>query len=182
MGDIIEDDKRAGAVIDRVRALLRKDQSEQRPFDLNPIVAEAIGLVHQDLVARNVTVESHLASDLPPIVGDRVQLQQVLLNLILNAADALAGNPKQDRLIRVMTEKEDSMLKVSVSDNGSGIPSEKVSQIFEPFFTTKGQGMGRGLAISRTIISAHGGSLWAENNADGGASFHFSLPLDGCRN
>jgi K+-sensing histidine kinase KdpD len=132
-----------------------------------------------DFINQNVTVDTELAQNLPPVTGDRVQLQQVLLNLMLNACEAMADCDFSGRQLLVASKSENGTVQVSVTDHGSGILEKKLEQVFERFFTTKKEGMGLGLSICRTIISAHRGEIWATNNGKGGASFHFSLPVVG---
>ena len=143
---------------------------------MNEVVLEVMKLVRSDLVNQGVTAHTELAPGLPVLHGDRVQLQQVLLNLVMNACDAMANVDRDDRELLIRHEKSgDNSVRISVTDCGVGIAPEKLEQIFEPFFTTKQHGMGLGLGVCRTIISAHGGNLWAENNPKGGATFHFTL-------
>lgn len=135
-------------------------------------------------MSQQVVVHRELAQDLPSISGDPVQLQQVLLNLVVNACDAMANCDRSERRLLVCTgiENESNAVTVSVTDRGTRIPEEKMEQIFEPFFTTKAKGMGLGLSVCRTIITAHRGKLWATNNPDRGATFHVSLPIGGLAN
>jgi two-component system sensor kinase FixL len=174
--DIVAEDRRAGEVIRRLRALFRKGEVQSEELDVNELVLAALKLMNTDLINHDVTVQTDLQADLPKISGDRVQLQQVLINLILNAADAMAGNQVNDRTLRVSARLDcEGCVRISVSDVGCGIASEEMDQIFEPFHSTKATGMGFGLAVCRTIISAHAGKIWAVNNSDRGASFHVSL-------
>ena len=175
--DIVGDDKRASEVIQRLRLLLRKDEVQHQPLEVNQVVQDVLKLVHSDLTSRNIAVKIDLSSELPAVVGDRVLLQQVLLNLILNGCDAMTGaEPAGHRRLHIRTLWNGEAVQVSVGDQGSGIPPDDMARIFEPFITTKPQGMGLGLAICRNIITAHNGQLWATNNADCGASFYFTLP------
>ena len=178
LGDIVKEDQRAGEVIRRLRLLFNKGETEHRPLDVNEAVQEAIQLTHGDLLNRGVTVHSEIAPDLPAVGGDRVQLQQVVLNLLMNACDAMRETPADERRILVRTEMADARtLRVSVADRGHGLPPEPLEKLFQPFFTTKAQGMGLGLSICRTIIGAHRGKLWAANHGAGrGATFYFTLP------
>jgi two-component system, LuxR family, sensor kinase FixL len=177
--DIVEEDKRAGEVIARLRLLLKKGEVQIQPLDLNEVVTNVLRLAHSDLVHQNVAVHAELAPHLPAVNGDNVQLQQVLLNLVLNGCDSMVGIEGVERKMFVRTEVEaDKHVRVSVTDQGKGIPPEKMERIFEPFFTTKTSGMGLGLAICRAIISAHGGRLWFTNNAERGATFQFALPAN----
>jgi two-component system sensor kinase FixL len=178
LADIVEQDNRAGAVIHRLRLLLKKGEVQQLPIDVNDVVREVIKLIRNDLANQAVAVHAELAPGLPNVKGDRVQLQQVLLNLLMNACDAMNGNASADRQIVVSTELANRTdVRFLVSDNGSGLAPERLEQVFEPFFTTKTHGLGLGLSVCRTIISAHGGSLWATNNPDRGATFQVTLPV-----
>jgi two-component system, LuxR family, sensor kinase FixL len=177
LADIRKDDQRAGAVIDRMRGLLKRNKLDARPVEVGELVSDVIALVRADAVARQLKLDVDVRVDLPPVCGDRVQLQQVLLNLILNGMDALNGASGRDRLVSLTARLNGSQtVEVAVSDTGHGIPADKLQHVFDPFFTTKPNGMGMGLSISRTIIEAHGGMLWAENKNGGGAVFRFTLP------
>jgi len=176
LADIRKDDQRAGDVIDRMRALLQRREFQWSDLDLNALVEDVAGLLRTDAEARRVKVSLELA--LPaPVRGDRVQLQQVMLNLILNAMDAINGCDAGKRAVTVHVRRMAEWAEVAVSDTASGIPEENLKRLFEPFFTTKPTGLGLGLAISHTIIEAHGGRLWAENNPAAGATFRFTLPV-----
>ena len=177
LADIVAEDKRAGEVIRRLRLLLKKGEVQHQPFDINEVVREVLKLVRSDLVNQGVAVEAELAPALPEVNADRVQLQQVLLNLVMNACDAMAGGPAGDHKLIIRTELAGSEgIRVSVADRGVGLASENLEKVFEPFFTTKVQGMGLGLSVCRSIITAHGGKLWATNNPGRGATFQFTLP------
>jgi PAS domain S-box-containing protein len=177
LDDIIKDNKRAGAVIDRLRALLRKDGIALQPVDLNDVVRDVVDLAHSEIVSRRVTVTSALTLEIPLVLGDRAQLQQVLLNLVMNACDAMGGMHAAKRHLTLATTHEDGFVQLAVSDRGVGIPKGQLEQVFEPFVTFRDQGLGLGLAISRSIVRAHRGSIAAENNADGGATFRCLLPV-----
>jgi C4-dicarboxylate-specific signal transduction histidine kinase len=179
LNEIVSEDKRAGEVIRRLRLWLKKGEVQQHSLRINEVVEDVLTLIHGDLVNQHLTVNIELARTLPTVTGDPVQLQQVLLNLVVNASDAMADCNTQDRrlLIRTGIENGNSAVSVSVIDGGGSIPEGKMEQIFQPFFTTKEKGMGLGLSVCRTIIDAHRGKLWATNNADRGATFHFSLPI-----
>ena len=177
LDDIIMNDKRASAVIDRVRDLLKKGNSRWQTTNLNDVVAEVLELTHSDMLARRVTVATELAPAPLIVQADRVQLMQVLLNLVLNAGDAMSEAAPLDRMLTVRTTTEDGFGRVAVIDRGVGIPEEQVATVFEPFVTSKSRGLGLGLAISRSIVIAHRGSLTAENNAGRGATFTCVLPL-----
>jgi signal transduction histidine kinase len=177
--DIIEDNSRASEVIRRLRALVRKERRDFAVLDLADIIQNVMHLVHSDAVLNNVSV-SLLCSPAPHHAwGDKVQLTQVVLNLLLNAFDAMKDGPADERRVVVRIEQNGThRVKVAVSDRGHGLPGDKLEKIFEPFYTTKPDGMGMGLTISRSIIEAHGGRLWAENNPDGGATFNFTVLVD----
>src|SRR5208282_1752487 len=145
-------------------------------LDLGELLRESVTLVESDALARHVNLSLQMPEKLPAVRGDRVQLQQVLLNLILNGMDAMAGGTEAGRRLTVRAETaRDGSVEVAVADCGTGIPPDNLKRLFEPFFTTKPNGMGMGLAISQTIIEAHGGKIWAENNAARGAVFKFTL-------
>jgi C4-dicarboxylate-specific signal transduction histidine kinase len=176
--DVRDDNMRAAAVIGRMRSLLQRHELEFEAIDLEQLVDQVKVLVHTQMMSRRVSLEVALPADLPLVRGDRVHLQQVLLNILINGADAINGCEDQPRRIEVSARRGDEgMVEVAVSDTGHGVPKEKLDQLFETFFTTKADGMGMGLAISRTIVSAHGGRIWAENNADRGATFRFTLKI-----
>jgi signal transduction histidine kinase len=177
IADIRRDDQRASEVILRLRSLLRKTPFELRKFDLNDVVGEAIELLSGVAVARGVRIDRFVTAVPLPVNADRVQLQQVIINLMINAMDAMADIPGADREMSVYTARIDALAQITVSDSGPGIPQDKRKQIFEPFFTTKPQGMGMGLSIARTIVEAHRGQLSAENHAGGGAVFRVRLPI-----
>lgn len=174
--DIVNDDKRAGEVIRRLRAMLRRGGTQMQQLDLTQIVHDVLTLVHSDLVARKIKVSIRIAQDLPTVAGDRVQIQQVFLNLLLNASEAMSANAARDRLIEIVATSEGAMAHVKVIDRGVGIAESEIDSVFDAFYTTKTDGLGLGLAISRSIISAHGGRLWATSNAGRGSCFHFTLP------
>ena len=176
LADIRKDDQRASAVISRMRALLKGHSLDTRPIEVGELIGEVAALARADAAARHVKLETNVSLGLPSVKGDRVHLQQVLLNLILNGMDALNGTTQNDRRVTVGARLDGPQsIEIAVSDTGSGIPADELARVFEPFFTTKPHGMGMGLPISRTIIEAHGGRLWAENNNGGGATFRFTL-------
>jgi two-component system sensor kinase FixL len=180
--DIRLDDQRAGGVIDRLRALLKRRSFAPRALSVSDELANVMSLARSDSVTRKVALEIEAAPDLPLVMGDPVHLQQVLLNLILNAIDAVDDVAAPKRKVTVRAERHgDTEIEVAVEDSGPGITPERRGRLFEPFFTTKANGMGIGLSISRTIIEAHGGRIWAENNAREGATFRFTLPLAGAQ-
>ena len=182
LADIKRADQRADDVIERLRRLFSKSGVEARDVDLNEIVGEVIGILAAQAAAHNVTLKTALIPDPLIVKGDRVQLEQVILNLVVNAIDALGEAGTDNRRIKVRTRLlDEDTAELSVSDNGPGVRPDVLKQIFEPFFTTKQGGMGMGLAISRTIVEAHGGRLSAENRASGGAIFRLTLPLQQVR-
>jgi signal transduction histidine kinase len=178
VADIKRADQRASEVIQRLRRFLTKTRIEARNVDLNEIVSEVMRILAAQAAAHNVAISIVLSPDLLIVKGDRIQLEQVILNLVANAIDALTDTRRVNRQITVQTNRLDVQIaELSVSDTGPGIQPDALKHIFEPFFTTKDSGMGMGLAIARTIIEAHGGRLWAENQASGGAIFHLTLPM-----
>ena len=177
LDDIVKDDARAGGIINRLRRLLKKTKPVLERVDLNTMFSEVIGMLHSDAVIRNVSVALELDSLLSPVWGDRVQLQQVALNLVLNAFEAMEDGPREARRVRIRTRLEASQVLAAIEDNGKGIPPEASERIFDSYYTTKPRGLGMGLSISRSIIERHKGRIWFENNAEGGATFCFSLPV-----
>jgi two-component system, LuxR family, sensor kinase FixL len=179
VADIRHDDQRASAVIDRMRALLRRQELQARPLGVGELFGDVSLLVRADAADRHIRLDvAELPPGLPDVRGDRVHLQQVLINLIINAMDALAGTAGPDRWVSLVARQLDArFVEIAVSDSGAGIPADRLVQVFDPFFTTKAGGMGMGLAISRTLVEAHGGHLWADNRPGGGAIFAFSLPI-----
>ena len=175
--DIAKDEKRAAEIIQRMRMLLQKHELETQPTDLNEIALETIGLLAPDARSRGVEVESDLAGRDCNVMGDRIHLQQVLLNLMLNGFDAVAAMPADRRRIVVRTQASDGMAIVSVADKGPGVPPDVLPRLFDPLFTTKSHGTGIGLSIARTIVAAHGGDISVGNNPPDGATFRFSIPL-----
>jgi len=177
LNDIVKDDARAGDVIHHLRALLKKTKTELEPLDLNFSFREVMGFLRSDAVIRDVKVFSELDPMLPLVRGDRIQLQQVALNLILNAFEAMNEQPNADRQVLIRTGLKDARVVAAITDKGTGIPIGDAENIFKPFYTSKPQGLGMGLSICRSIINRHHGRLWAENNPDRGATFYFSLPV-----
>jgi signal transduction histidine kinase len=177
--DIVADDKRAAAVISGLRALLKKGEPEFVPLDLNELVREVAWLMRSDTIMRNVSMSLELSPDLPSTRGDRVQLQQVVLNLVLNGLEAMREPYAGSRTLVIRTGRDGAgALRVTVQDSGPGIAEKDLGHIFEPLYTTKREGLGMGLAIVRTIVNAHGGGVGAENNPEGGASLWFTLPVN----
>lgn len=174
--DIIRDGNRAGEVITRIRALLRKTETEKARLDINRTIQEVVLLTQNEAVRKGVELCLELADDLSPVLGDRVQLQQVILNLVMNGVEAMASvtDHKRELLICSRQHESDQVL-VTVQDSGVGIDRESLDEIFSAFYTTKAQGMGMGLAISRSIVEDHGGRLWAVSNDGPGTTFQFTL-------
>jgi len=186
LGDVESDANRAYDIIRNVRNTIKKGDPARRQIDLNELVTNVAHVVRPDAVGYSCEVETSLAKDLPPIEGDPVQIQQVLVNLVSNALDAMQQTPTGRRKVEISTAgKGDSEVRLSVRDHGSGIRTEVHDRLFDQFFTTKEHGLGMGLAIVRSIVEAHGGKIHAENVADGGACFYFTLPVtkkhDGAR-
>jgi signal transduction histidine kinase len=177
VGDIVRDDRRASEVIRRMRSLLTKAPFELKRLDLNDVAREAVEFLSVLAVARKVELRSVITPDALPILGDRIQLQQVILNLIMNGIDAMKDTPGENRIISIRTSRVENFAELSVSDLGPGIPEDKLKEIFDPFFTSKPEGMGMGLSIARTIIEAHHGLILAKNRDHGGASFRIRLPF-----
>jgi signal transduction histidine kinase len=175
--DILQDDRRASEVIRRMRSLLKKAPFELKNFDLNDLIGETLGVLSALAVGRKVELTSSITPDALPILGDRIQIQQVILNLVMNGIDAMKDTPSENRIISIRTSRVENLAELSVSDRGSSIPEDKLKEVFEPFFTSKAEGMGMGLSIARTIIEAHQGQIWAKNRDHGGASFRIRLPL-----
>jgi signal transduction histidine kinase len=177
LGDILKDDQRATEVIRRMRSLLKKAPFELKNFDLDEVVEETIRFFSALAVSRNFKMANVLTRDALPILGDRIQLQQVILNLVVNGIDAMKDTPDENRIITIRTSRVENFAQLTVSDRGSGIPEDKLKEVFEPFFTSKPEGMGMGLSIARTIIEAHNGRISARNRDRGGATFQIRLPL-----
>ncbi len=177
LGDIVEDDKRAGEVIHRLRGFLKKGTLELSILDIGELVGQVARLVTSDAIIRNVTIRLELAPGLPPVGGDRVQLQQVVLNLLMNGLDAMRESGLGERTLVLRTSGAGSTgVVVAVEDSGVGIDVADLDHVFHAFYTTKPDGLGMGLAIARSIVEAHGGQLDARNNPQGGAIFSFTLP------
>jgi C4-dicarboxylate-specific signal transduction histidine kinase len=174
--DIKRDDQRASEVIKRLRRFLTRGAFEPQELDLNDVVRDVFAIVSMQAAARSVRLDSRLAPQRLKVNGDRIQLQQVVLNLVVNGIEAIAGTPNGMREIVCTSWGSDGSALVSIRDSGPGIPPDGLDRLFEPFFTTKDNGMGMGLCIARTIIGAHGGKLSAESRPSG-AVFHVSLPL-----
>jgi PAS domain S-box-containing protein len=176
--DIVKDDKRAGSIIKRLRSLIKKKELEFETIVLNDVVAEVAELLQSDALQKRIRISLDLQNDLPLLRADTVQLQQILLNFLLNAFDAMADTPEELRCVSIQTRLLNTdQIRMSVKDGGHGIPVDQLDKIFQPFFTTKKDGLGMGLSIVRSIVLAHGGQISADNNPEGGATFHISLPI-----
>ncbi|HSY32653.1 MAG TPA: PAS domain-containing protein [Verrucomicrobiae bacterium] len=175
---IVQDVTRASEIISRIRGLFKQEESERGSLDVNEVIGEMISLLRSEAGRHAISVHAELAPDLPKVNADRVQLQQVLMNLMLNGIEAISEGKAEGQLtIRSQRNPEDLVL-ISVSDTGVGLPSDRAHKVFDAFFTTKPQGTGMGLSLSRSIIEAHGGRLWATGNPDRGATFQFTLPIE----
>jgi C4-dicarboxylate-specific signal transduction histidine kinase len=180
--DVRHDDLRAYDLVRGLRSLLRKRELKLEPVDINRLVTDVLRLMQPDAVRRGVVIEAALAAELPLSNADPVHVQQVLINLVLNAMEAMRDTPKADRFVEVRTRLQgDGTVRVEVSDNGRGVSPKVGDKVFDPFFTTKGEGMGLGLALARSIVTLHGGSLWFENRSHGGAVFMFTLTASKCK-
>jgi PAS domain S-box-containing protein len=176
---IIDDANRASEVIRRIRALANKTDIEKAPLDINDVISEVIALVHRELTSLQVSLRMELAPALPMILGDRVQLQQVIINLVMNGIEAMRSITERPRELVILSRRDETpQVLVSVTDCGVGISAENADRLFNPFFTTKSGGMGMGLSICRSIMEAHDGRLWAAANVPHGATFQFTLPVN----
>jgi PAS domain S-box-containing protein len=178
LADIVAEDKRAGQIIQRLGLLMKKEKVQFETHSINDIIREATNLVYYDMVILNVSISMDLNEGLPPVRVDRIQLQQVILNFILNASEAMKDRHPESRQMEIMTRTgESDTIVVSVKDSGKGLEKEDFEKILEPFYTTKSEGLGMGLPINKRIIEAHDGRLWVENDPDGGLTFSFTLPI-----
>jgi C4-dicarboxylate-specific signal transduction histidine kinase len=176
---IIDDGNRASEVIRRVRALANKTDIEKAPLDIDDVIMEVIALVQRELTSHRVSLRMELAPALPMILGDRVQLQQVIINLVMNGIEAMQSVTDRPRELAIRSRQDETQqVLVSVTDCGVGISVEDADRLFNPFFTTKSGGMGMGLSICRSIMEAHGGRLWATANVPHGATFQLTLPVN----
>jgi len=179
LADIVAEDKRAGELIGRMRKLLKHEEPTLQSVEMYGLLKEAVSLVRINLTANQVMLDVEIENGLPGVTGDRIQIQQVVLNLLLNACDAVKDCPAADRIIQLVAkvDAQGRSLHIVVSDRGHGIARDGLEHVFDAFFTTKPNGLGLGLAICRQIVNAHGGRLWAAHNNGPGASFHLTLPL-----
>src|SRR5262245_57123422 len=170
------DANRAARVMGRIRSVLRKNSTAMTPLDINDVIREVLLLTSHETDRRRTNVTTELIDDPPPVVGDRVQLQQVLLNLIINSLDAMSAIADRPRQLHMQSSRDKDCVLIHVQDSGPGWDPRDGNSIFDPFFTTKKDGIGMGLTISRSIVETHGGRLWAERNTQG-ATLSFSLPI-----
>ncbi|MGZ5866385.1 MAG: sensor histidine kinase [Xanthobacteraceae bacterium] len=175
---MIENGRRASDVVRRLRALSKKDDLQKKELDINELIEDTLPLVQREVSRHRVFLGLNLAKVLPTISGDRVQLQQVIINLLVNAIQAMATVNHRRELTIGSALQEDGNIVVTVRDNGHGFDAEQQTHMFNAFFTTKVDGMGMGLSISRSIVDAHGGRIWASRNDDGGATFQFAIPTE----
>ncbi len=176
---IIKDGNRAGDVIGRIRALVKKAPLRHDQLDINEAIVEVIEVTRSELLRNGVSLQTELAKGLPLIRGDRIQLQQIVLNLFMNAVEAMSDASEGSRDLQITTADDSNGVLVEVRDSGPGLNAESLERLFDPFYTTKPSGMGMGLSICRSIVEVHGGRIWATANVPQGASFHFSLPAHG---
>jgi C4-dicarboxylate-specific signal transduction histidine kinase len=172
----VGDADRAAQIIDRIRDHIKKAPPQKNRFDLNEAIKEVIVLTRGEITKNGVSVHTHLTEALLPVEGDRVQLQQVVLNLLLNSVQAMSSRQAGARELLISTEEDHTGVLVAVRDSGPGVDPENIERVFEAFYTTKSSGVGMGLSICRSIIDAHGGRLWADTNEPRGAVFQFTLP------
>ena len=173
---VVKDATRAGEIVSRIRLLFKKGAPQRELVDINEVVQEMIVLLRNEAKRHSISVRTELAADLPQVSGDRVQLQQVLMNLVMNSIEAMR-DVDGTRVLTIQSQRgDDGQVLISVSDTGVGLPPQQADQIFNAFFTTKTHGTGMGLRISRTIVESHGGSMWASDNAARGASLCFTIP------
>jgi C4-dicarboxylate-specific signal transduction histidine kinase len=174
---MIRDAKRASEVVQRLRALARKAPAERRPIDLNEVVADSIAFLQREIQTRRIVLKSDLQASLAPVVADRIELQQVVINLMVNGMQAMERVSERPRLLVVRTSNEGGQAVLSVQDAGIGLDSASLTRLFNPFFTTRPAGLGLGLSICRSIVESHGGRIWASTNEGPGATFQVALPL-----
>jgi PAS domain S-box-containing protein len=173
---VVNQGMRASEIIDRIRSLLRKSPPQMTLLDINKLIREVLALINHEVQRNGVSLHADLADDPAAIAGDRVRLQQVVLNLLMNAVESICAAPGRSRQVSVTSRNGAGEMLIAIRDSGVGIDPKHLDELFHPFFTTKPNGMGMGLAISRSTIESHGGRLWAANNPDGGATFQFTLP------
>jgi signal transduction histidine kinase len=179
LDEAVKEGNRAIDVIGRIRALIKKAPPLKDTCDINEAIREVVGLTRGEIVKNDISAQMRLAEDLPRIQGDKVQLQQVILNLIINAVDAMSTTSEGSRELFISTGKDVGGVLVTVRDSGPGLSPERVERLFDAFYTTKAEGMGMGLSICRSIVEAHGGRIWAARDFGPGATFQVTLPLPG---
>ena len=177
--NIVQDDKRAADVIRSLRAMVKKGETKKEPVYINDILKEVIAITKGELISHNILIETFLDETTPAVIADRTQIQQVALNLIMNAMDAVAQSAPENMKIVLRAGLRNGFVRVAIRDFGPGIPAEQLDRVFEPFYSTKNNGLGMGLAVCRTIIKDHAGRIWAENDPERGATFFFELPAAG---
>ena len=178
LGDVRKDDLRADSMVRRLRTLLRKRELQLEDVDVNALASSVLALVLPDAVRRNIVIRTALEPTLPHAFADPVHLQQVLLNLLINAMEAMKDTPADRRVLEVRTERcAEQNLMVTVLDQGQGFKPAQKDKLFDSFYTTREEGLGLGLSIARSIVAMHGGAIWAENRREGGAAFAFTVPL-----
>jgi signal transduction histidine kinase len=175
---VMQDATRASEIINRIRVLFKKGESERERLDVNEVILEMVSLMRSEAVRRAISIQTALARELPQVRADRVQLQQVFMNLMLNGMEAINEVSPAGELTITSERNSDGEVLISVSDSGVGLPAERADKVFDTFYTTKPQGTGMGLSISRSIVESHGGRLWARGNAERGATFQFTLPVE----
>jgi signal transduction histidine kinase len=182
LADIVTDANRASTIIARIRAMTRRSLPEKTSLQLREVIADVLAIAQRELAERRIEVRTELPEDLPRVSGDRVQLQQVLLNLVMNGIEAMSGMAGERRVLTIGAQRDEldgrPAVRITVQDLGSGIEPENMERLFEAFYSTKPQGMGMGLRIGRSIVEAHGGRMWAAPNAGPGAAFFFVLPAN----
>ena len=178
LADIAEQGTRAGEVIRRLRGWIDRDQGARQPLCLTQVIKEVEHLIRSELILRNVRIHTDLATGLPKVMADRIQLQQVIVNLVLNAVEAMHERSLDERIVRIRTAANKGEVHIEVSDRGTGIRSEHLDRVFDAFFSTKAEGLGMGLRICSSIVRAHGGRIWASNNPSGGATVYITLPSE----
>ncbi|HZC98107.1 MAG TPA: ATP-binding protein, partial [Bradyrhizobium sp.] len=177
LDDIIKDGRRVSEVIAGIRALIKKSPTQIEVLDINQVVMETVALTHGEILKNGVSMETDLTDELPPVRGDRVQLQQVIMNMIMNAVEAMSNVDEVVRELQIRTDKDrDDAILLTVRDSGPMLKSDSLDRFFQPFYSTKPSGMGIGLSICRSIVEAHGGRIWVTGNAPQGVTLHITLP------
>ncbi|MHC4386415.1 MAG: sensor histidine kinase, partial [Planctomycetota bacterium] len=176
--DIVNDNRRADDVIKKLRSFMQKSEPQTAELKLKDLIQDTLPLINSFETMRKISLQLEIDESVPTVSGDRIQIQQVILNLILNSTEALTHSKTKPGVIVLQSHQEDGQfIALSVRDNGPGIKAQTMDHLFDPFYTTKKEGLGMGLAISRSIVEEHGGRLWARNNPEGGATFYFTIPI-----